>query len=177
MDFVEIYAGAGRVRRESGTLLLKQPGRMRWDYEEPTKKIFLADGKNAYFYVPGDRQVRRTSLKKLDDLRSPLQYLLGKAKLEKEFPDLRIMDDAKPLRPGNVLLIGVPKRMADRVTQVLFEVSPAYQIERIAIEEVDGTTTEFQFSNIMEAAAISDSSFRFERPPNVELVEGTGLGE
>src|SRR5262245_36327852 len=57
-DFVQIYAGAGRVRRESGTLWLKQPGRMRWDYQQPQQKLLVADGKNAYFYVPEERQVR-----------------------------------------------------------------------------------------------------------------------
>jgi outer membrane lipoprotein carrier protein len=177
MDFIEIYSGAGRVRKESGTLLLKQPGRMRWEYKEPTEKLFLADGKNAYFYVPGDRQARRASLKKLDDVRSPLRYLLGKAKLEQEFPELRIVDGVKPLRAGNIVLGGVPRRMKDRLQQVLFEVSPQNQIERIVIEEIDSTTTEFQFTNIVEGSAISDQAFRFERPPNVELVEATGLSE
>ena len=171
MDFVETYSGAGRVRKESGTLQLKQPGRMRWDYRQPSEKLFLADGKNAYFYVPGERQARRASLKKLDDLRSPLRFLLGRAKLETEFPELQLVNAAKVARAGNVVLGGVPKRMADRVQQVLFEINPENQIERIVIEEIDGTTTEFQFSNIVEGAAIADSAFRFERPPNVELVE------
>jgi outer membrane lipoprotein carrier protein len=177
MDFVETYRGAGRVRKESGTLQLKQPGRMRWDYLQPTEKLFVADGKNAYFYVPGDRQARKASLKKLDDLRSPLRYLLGKAKLEKEFPDLKIADGAKPARAGNVVLGGVPKRLNDRVQQVLFEINPQDQIERIVIEEIDGTTTEFAFANIMEGAAIADSAFRFVRPPNVELVEARELSD
>ncbi len=177
MDFVETYSGAGRVRKESGTLHLKQPGRMRWDYRQPTEKLFVADGKNAYFYVPGDRQARKASLKKLDDLRSPLRYLLGKAKLEKEFPDLKIADGAKPARAGNVVLGGVPKRLNDRVQQVLFEINPQNQIERIVIEEIDGTITEFAFANIIEGAAIADSAFRFERPPNVELVEARELSE
>jgi outer membrane lipoprotein carrier protein len=177
MDFVEIYSGGGRMRKESGTLWLKQPGRMRWDYKEPTQKLFVADGKNAYFYVPGDRQARRANLKKLDDLRSPLRYLLGKAKLEQEFPNLQLADGVKPMHMGNVVVGGVPKRMTDRVQQVLFEISPQNQIERIVIEEVDGTTTEFQFLNIVEGVAVSDQSFRFERPPNVELVEATGLND
>src|SRR5215213_8519416 len=32
-DFTQVYNARGeRTRRESGTLLLKKPGRMRWDY-------------------------------------------------------------------------------------------------------------------------------------------------
>src|SRR4051794_2022520 len=66
-DFVELYSGAGVARQESGTLTLKRPGRMRWDYREPNQKLFLSDGKTAFFYVPGERQARKTDVKKIDD--------------------------------------------------------------------------------------------------------------
>src|SRR6202142_308329 len=79
-EFTEIYRGTGAERAESGTLWLKKPGKMRWEYRSPREKLFLSDGKEAWFYMPGDRQVRKTSVKKLDDLRSPLAFLLGKAK-------------------------------------------------------------------------------------------------
>src|SRR6267154_5465740 len=80
-DFTEIYTGGGISRNESGTLLLKRPSRMRWDYHQPREKLFVSDGRTAYFYVIGERQARKTSVKKLDDLRSPLRYLLGKTRL------------------------------------------------------------------------------------------------
>src|SRR5206468_1756956 len=72
-DFNEIYSGGGISRNESGTLLLKRPSRMRWDYHQPREKLFVSDGKTAYFYVIGERQASKTSVKKLDDLRSPLR--------------------------------------------------------------------------------------------------------
>ncbi len=62
-QFAETYSGAGMKRTESGTLELKKPGRMRWDYSEPRPKMFLTDGKTAWFYVPGERQARRTPVK------------------------------------------------------------------------------------------------------------------
>ena len=58
-QFTETYRGAGISRNESGTLWLKRPGKMRWDYREPRPKLFISDGKTAWFYVPGDQQVRR----------------------------------------------------------------------------------------------------------------------
>src|SRR5207302_2010578 len=103
-DFVETYSGNGVSRHESGTLALKRPGKMRWDYREPRQKLFLSDGKTAVFYVPGERQARKTAVKKLDDFRSPLRYLLGKTKLEKEFDRLAIADVASPKTPGNMVL-------------------------------------------------------------------------
>ena len=174
-DFTEIYTGVGVSRNESGTLMLKRPGKMRWDYRQPQEKLFLSDGKTAYFYVPGEHQARRTPVKKLDDLRSPLRYLLGKTKLEKEFSDLKLATHVKLLRTGNLVLSGIPKNMADRISQVLLEITPQNQIQRIVIEEIDGATTEFQFSNFEENKNIADKQFAFVKPPGVELIEAREL--
>jgi outer membrane lipoprotein carrier protein len=122
--FTETYTGAGMSRTESGTLLLKKPGRMRWDYGQPRPKLFLSDGQTAWFYVPGERQARRTPVKQLDDLRSPLRYLLGKTKLEKELDGLSLAPDQPPVSAGDIVLRGIPKGMRDRVEQTLLEVTP-----------------------------------------------------
>ncbi|MBZ5629643.1 MAG: outer membrane lipoprotein chaperone LolA [Acidobacteriia bacterium] len=176
-QFTETYRGAGISRNESGTLWLKRPGKMRWDYREPRPKLFISDGKTAWFYVPGDQQVRRASVKKLDDLRSPLRYLLGKTKLEKEFSGLSIAPGVKPLDSADVILRGVPKGMEDRVTQVLLEIAPDSQIRAITIEEADGSTTQFRFSDQRQGIYISDGRFRFTPPPGVETVESTGISQ
>lgn len=176
-QFSETYRGAGMTRTESGTLLMKKPGKMRWDYDQPHPKLFLTDGGLAYFYVPGEHQVRRAPLKQLDDLRSPLRYLLGKTKLEKEFEGLSLAPDAKPVRAGDIVLRGVPKRMGERISQVLLEVTPDGLISSIVIEELDGSITEFRFLQQKENVQIPDERFRFTPPAGVEVVEGTEFTE
>jgi outer membrane lipoprotein carrier protein len=171
-DFTEIYRGAGMERTESGTLWLKKPGKMRWQYRSPREKLFLSDGKDAWFYVPGERQVRRTPVKKLDDLRSPLAFLLGKTKLEKELQALSLASDVAPLAPEDVVLRGVPKSLADRVNQVLLELTPEHWISRIIIEEVDGSVTEYRFTNQRENVAVTDQQFQFAVPDGVEVIDG-----
>ena len=175
VDFAETYRGAGITRDESGTLLLKKPGKMRWDYQQPRPKLFLTDGKTAWFYVPGEQQVRKAPVKKLDDLRSPLRYLLGKTKLEKEFDGLSLAPDVKPIDNGNIVLRGVPKSLADRVTQVLLEITPDSRLRRILIEEEDGSATEFRFSNEKTNAVLADAKFRFTPPAGVETIEATEI--
>lgn len=174
-EFTEIYRGAGMERTESGTLWLKKPGKMRWEYRSPREKLFLSDGKEAWFYLPAERQVRRTALRELDDLRSPLAFLLGKTKLEKELQGLVIVQgstpDSAPLVPGDLLLRGVPKSMADRVSQVLIEITPEHLISRILATEVDGSVTEYRFSGMKEDGGVSDLQFQFKVPPGVEVVE------
>jgi outer membrane lipoprotein carrier protein len=171
-EFTEIYRGAGMERTESGTLWLKKPGKMRWEYRSPRDKLFLSDGKDAWFYVPGERQVRRTTVKKLDDLRSPLAFLLGKTKLEKELQGLSLAPDVTPLAAGDVVLRGVPKSLADRVSQVLLEITPEHWIGRILIEEVDGSVTEYRFSSYRENVDVPDQRFQFLVPEGVEVIDG-----
>jgi outer membrane lipoprotein carrier protein len=170
-EFTEIYSGAGTERVETGTLWLKKPGKMRWEYRSPKAKLFLGNGKEAWFYVPGEHQVRRTEMRKLDDLRSPLAFLLGKTKLEKELRGLSLASDVPPLDPGDVVLRGVPKAMADRVNQILLEITPNSWIKRIVIQEADGSTTEYRFSNLSEDVKIADGQFQFRVPEGVEVID------
>src|SRR3984957_12991010 len=142
-EFVETYRGSGMERTESGTLSLKKPGKMRWEYRSPRAKLFVSDGKDAWFYVPDDRQARKTSAKKLEDIRSPLAFLLGKTKLEKELQGLSLAPDVTPLAQGNVVLRGVPTAYGDQVSQVMLEVTPEHRMARIVISQVDGATTEY----------------------------------
>src|ERR1700682_3009554 len=63
-EFTEVYRGSGIDRTESGTLWLKKsgmkkPGKMRWEYRSPREKLFVSDGKDAWFYAPGDGQARK----------------------------------------------------------------------------------------------------------------------
>ncbi len=175
--FIETYTGAGMTRTESGTLLLKKPGRMRWDYDQPRPKLFVIDGQNAWFYVPGERQARRTPVKQLDDLRSPLRYLLGKTKLEKELDGLSLAPDQEPLVPGDVVLRGIPRGMQDRVAQTLLEIAADGLINRIVVEDLDGSSTEFRFLQQKENVEIPEADFHFVPPPGVEVVAGTEVME
>jgi outer membrane lipoprotein carrier protein len=173
-DFTEIYHGDGAERVESGTLWLKKPRKMRWEYRSPREKLFVSDGQAVWFYLPAERQLRKTSLKKLDDLRSPLAFLLGKTKLENELQGLSKAVDQPPLVPGNTVLRGVPKAMPGQVqvNEALLEITPSHQIVRIELEEADGATTEFRFAGWKENGELSDGRFQFTAPPGVETVEG-----
>jgi outer membrane lipoprotein carrier protein len=170
--FTEIYRGSGMDRTESGTLWLKKPGKMRWEYRSPRDKLFVSDGRDAWFYVPDNRQARKTTAKKLEDVRSPLAFLLGKTRLEKELQGLSLAPDVEPLQPGNLVLRGVPQALADRVSEILLEITPDHQIVRIVVQEVDGPITEYRFADMREDVKIGDGRFEFKPPPGTETVEG-----
>lgn len=166
-SFTESYAGMGTQRTESGELLLSKPGKMRWDYTSPPGKVFLLDGKYAWFYTPGDAQVQRIPAKELDDLRSPLRFLLGHTKLEKELNGLMLT----PAGNGEFALSGVPKGQENRVSKLSLTVTAAGVITGIEVEEVDGATTKFTFSGEQPNAATTAKTFQFIPPAGVPVVD------
>src|SRR3954447_15494634 len=58
-DFSQSYKGGVLRTRtiEQGTVSVKKPGLMRWEYLKPEKKEFVSDGRKTYLYVPQDKQV------------------------------------------------------------------------------------------------------------------------
>jgi outer membrane lipoprotein carrier protein len=164
--YAERYSGMGMDRTEEGTLLLKKPGRMRWSYTAPVGKVFVLDGKFAWFYTPGDAQATRVPAKQLDDLRSPLRFLLGHTQLKKELDSLAVAADGAGFR-----ISGIPKGMAQRVKLLSLWVTAAGAIERMRLEEMDGAVTEFTFSAMQENVPVKDSDFAFVPPAGVTVVE------
>jgi len=70
------------------------------------------------------------------------------------------------------MLRGVPQAMADRVSEILLEVTPQHQIARIVIDDVDGSSTEYRFSDQKENVTIPEGQFEFRPPAGTEIVEG-----
>jgi outer membrane lipoprotein carrier protein len=171
--FTERYQGMGMDRTESGTLTLRKPGRMRWAYDSgnaaaPSGKLFILDGKNAISYTPGDAQASRTPAKQLDDLRSPLRFLLGHTELAKELDSLTLT-----LTDGGYTLSGTPKGMTQTLQSISLTVDAAGQIHAMRIQQADGSTTSFNFTGLRENIPTRDSDFIFTPPPGVTIVNGT----
>ena len=165
--FTERYRGMGIDRTETGTLTLSKPGRMRWAYDAPAGKIFVLDGKNAISYTPGDSQAQRTPAKQLDDLRSPLRFLLGRTEIAKELEGLTLT-----IVNGGYTLSGVPKGMQQTVQSVGITTDATGQITGMRIVEKDGAETSFAFSDIHENVPTPDSDFEFTPPPGVTIFDG-----
>ena len=165
--FVESYEGMGTHRVERGTLLLMKPGRMRWSYSEPQGKIFLLNGKFALFYAAGDSQIQRIAASKLDDMRSPLRFLLGHTQLQKELTGLT----ATPTANGEFILSGKLKGQEKRIAGVRLTVTNSGAITQFEIEEMDGALTRFTLTNEEDNTPIPPESFRFTPPAGVPIVD------
>jgi outer membrane lipoprotein carrier protein len=169
--YTERYQGMGMDRSETGTLTLAKPGRMRWAYDSPTGKLFLLDGASAISYTPGDAQATRYPEKQLDDLRSPLRFLLGHTELAKELDHLTItlVSDS----PKLYTLSGVPRGMQQRLRSLSLTVDATGQIRALRTEEIDGSATTFTFTDLREDIPTKASDFAFTPPAGVAVVDGT----
>jgi outer membrane lipoprotein carrier protein len=165
--FSESYSGLGMTKTESGTLYLRKPGRMMWRYSSPQGKVFLLDGKYAWFYTQGDAQVQRIPASELDDLRSPLGFLLGRTQLEKELTSLTLA--AAP--NGLFTLSGQPKGQEKRVTKLALTVTREGAIMGIEVDEADGAVTQFTFTDEQPDAEIPAETFRFTPPAGIPVVD------
>jgi outer membrane lipoprotein carrier protein len=171
-NFSETYLGMGMKRTESGTLQLVKPGRMKWDYSSPPGKVFLLDGKYAWFYTQGDARVQRIPAKKLDDLRSPLRFLLGHTELEKEMSNLTMTAGAN----GTYTLTGQIKGQENRVKKLSLTVTADGVISAIDVEEMSGALTHFTFSGEQNNVAVPPATFQFTPPPGVPVVDALPPG-
>jgi outer membrane lipoprotein carrier protein len=165
--FVQTYRSGlvGREIVESGTLSLKRPGRMRWEYREPERKTFVSDGQKYYFYVPADRQV--VVRDQAGDRSVTTLLLTGQADILAEFTVA-----LEPPENGRARLRLTPRRENAEVQQVVLEVDERHLIRGLRVRDAQGSESRFQFEGIRENVGLQDGLFRFEVPRGVEVVKG-----
>lgn len=165
-DFEQRQTAQGRRIVESGRLTLRKPGRMHWSYAQPPGKLFVCDGKWVYFYSPLSGTAEKARLKETDDYRAPLAFLLGRLDFQRDFERFEW-----ERREGLAMVRAFPKSANAPYSRVEFDVTPAGAIGRLVVAGVDGSLTEFRFTEERINAPVRDELFRFQPPPGVAVVE------
>ena len=176
-DFTQTYRG-GVLRTtlvERGAVLVKKPGRMRWDYREPERKLYVSDGEYLYSYLPEDRQVIVGELPGGGEATTPALFLAGRGSFATDFTAaFDAVDDAPP---GSRVLRLTPTR-PERDFEFLVVVVDARSlaIVRLIAYDLQGGVSTFSFSNLRENVGLSDRQFTFEIPRDAEVIDNTGSG-
>lgn len=160
MQFAQSYAQQGRARRETGSLTLLKPDRMRWDYENG--KVFVTDGQVLWLYVPSANRAERSKVKQSDDLRAPLAFLLGRLNFARDFREVRA--------EGNEI-VAIPKSEKGPYREVRFVAEPDGRIAQVKVTGQDASVMEFTFSGEQRNVAVPSGIFRFTPPAGAEIVE------
>jgi outer membrane lipoprotein carrier protein len=164
--FHEDYIPPGRPKRsESGTLQLRKPLKMRWDYATPKGKLFVSDGKEMWLYSPSEHRVEQMKLRESDDMRAPLAFLLGKLNFEKEFRNLRAQPEGAAQR-----IFAEPKTDNLPYSAVEFVVGAQSRIQMVKVTGFDKSVIEFRFDDEKVDPPLDAKLFQFQVPKGVELV-------
>jgi outer membrane lipoprotein carrier protein len=173
VDFTETFTAQGRARKpESGTLALRKPGRMRWDYSQPAGKVFVSDGKTVYLYTADDKRVERSSLKASEDMRAPMAFLLGRLELRKEFASF----DTRPAE-GGTWLEATAKNDRVPYEKIQMLIVAGGSIRQLKIMGRDDSQLSFLFANETVNPALNNKLFEFAIPDGAEVVDAVTAGQ
>lgn len=170
-DFVQTYRG-GVLRKtttESGTVAIKKPGRMRWTYTRPEDKLFVADGRKMYIYVPADRQVIVRDMPAGDEAATPILFLVGKGQLTRDF---EVAYTDLPGAPAGSVALKLTPRTPQRDYESITLVVEArtLRLQMLVARDSQGGTSTFTFRNLKENVGLPDKIFSFVIPRGADVI-------
>jgi len=168
-NFTQEYESGVLKRKmtERGTVQVKKPGKMRWNYTAPEKKEFVSDGANLYLWVPADKQVTKSAVPKQDEATTAVLFLVGKGNLTRDF-NVTFVPTAPSGTHGLRLEPKLPERDYDWLQLVVDQKS--LQIRTLTAADRQGGQSTFIFSNFKENIGIPDSTFAFKIPRGADVV-------
>ena len=174
-DFVHSYRGGVLKQQttERGRMMVKKPGKMRWDYTAPEKKTFVSDGHKMYSYLPKDRQVLVSTVPVQDRAATPVLFLTGKGNIARDYA---VTFDKAPEAPaGSIALRLTPKKREAEYDWLTLVVEPrTLDLQMLITVDPQGGRSAFTFTNLKENVGLADNLFVFKMPRNVDVVTDAG---
>ena len=167
-DFVQTgESGVLRRKRvERGTVVVKKPGRMRWDYKSPETKLFVSDGTRMYFHLPATNQVTVSLVPQGDEAATAALFLTGKGDILRDFA----VSFAEGAGPDEWRLKLQPKRPQPEYDWLEIRVDrKTMQIRAISAADAQGGRSTFEFSDIKENTGAADKLFAFTIPRGADV--------
>jgi chaperone LolA len=148
-----------------GTVAFEKPNHMRWNYAKPDEQVIVGDGDTLWIYQPEERQVIKAPLDKAFQATTPVTFLAGLGRLERDFDAALERDE-----PERWLLRLVPKQDSGIGTLRLVVRKKDASIDEARITDPLGTSTRIAFTNERRNVTLDAALFRFAPPPGVDVV-------
>ena len=168
-SFTQTYEG-GVLRRkasESGTVFVKKPGKMRWDYAAPEKKLFVSDGRTMFLYFPNDKQVMKNPVPQQDEATSAVLFLMGKGDIVRDFTVRWAEGSSDSVYR---LRLDPKARQAEYDWLELSADRDTLRIVGLTAGDAQGGRSSFNFSNFKENVGLADKMFQFTIPRGTEVI-------
>lgn len=155
------YAGLGRRAVSTGTLLVKKPGLMRWDYATPGKKTIAVVGRRLVQYEPEEHQAYVDDRFDSTAMSAAVTFLLGTGDLTREF--------APSLDAAGALVL-TPRSPDPRVARITLTTGPDGEVLGTAVVDGAGNENRLVFEGLRRNAGLADAAFEVALPKDVRRV-------
>jgi outer membrane lipoprotein carrier protein len=160
----------------SGEVLLKKPGKMRWNYQTPDVKMYLADGTRLWLYEPEDHQAFKQDLKS-SQLPAALAFLTGKGKLADEF-EIAFSKATGVGTARDYVLSLHPRQAQAQVKEITFVVDPeTFLVRESVLVDGQGNVNDMLFSDIKINGGVPDATFKWSPPAGTRVIDAGKLGK
>ncbi len=151
------------VQHSAGTLMIKRPGRFRWDYQEPYEQLVVADGERLWLY---DADLEQATVKRLDGslAGTPAMLLSGSSDVGRDF-DVQGEYEAEGL---------VWLQLASRKENAEFrEVRLAFRGDDVELMELTDNLdqiTRIALTDLQRNPPLTDEQFAFSPPAGTDVI-------
>ena len=171
-DFVQTYRGGvlNRQLKDTGRVMVRKPGKMRWEYKTPEEKLFVSDGASIYWYVPQDKHVEIRPVPADAEASTPALFLAGKGDITRDFTPSIVERPAGQVEGSRALKL-VPRTPQAEYDWLIIVVDPStLSLRGLVTGDSQGGMSSFTFTNLKENLGLTDKLFTFTPPRGVEVV-------
>jgi len=170
-DFVQEAAirSAGKTVREEGTVYLKKPSRMLWDYTKPSMKKLVINPRKAWLYIPDEEIVYVQDAEAVLSSKMTIRFLTGIGRLRDDF-EVAFPPEGPANGAGNYRMILTPRGYEAGIKSLLLTVDgDTFHVTGCVFTDLYENETRLTFSNITFNTDPADELFEFTPPPGVEV--------
>ena len=162
---VESKTLAGTLKTK-GKVAFEKPNRMRWDYDPPDPQVIVGDGTVLWIYQPDLKQVIKAPLTTAFQSTTPVSFLAGLGRLERDFDPSLLRDEA-----DRWVLKLVPKQGDEGMGTLELGVRKKdASVAEARIVDAAGTSTRIMFSGEKRNGTVKPDMFTFTPPAGVDVV-------
>jgi len=168
---ITVIEGFDSPIRSRGTVYIKKPGKLRWDYSEPNRHQIWVNDNKVWIFTPEQKQVIVSSFEEISDSQLPLHLLSGIGRLDRDFDVQRTQPPDKASETVPALML-IPKDPDTGLTKLTIELDPdSYFITGLTLYESNGNRSQFRFMEIKSNTGLKDRLFTFKPPKDIVVVD------
>ncbi|MFH0726874.1 MAG: outer membrane lipoprotein carrier protein LolA [Pseudomonadota bacterium] len=151
----------------TGSIFVKRPGMMRWEYETPTTQVIVADSKDLWIYRPEDNQVMHGAAPAFFGGGKGAGFLSDITRIRKDF-DVSL---DKPDSAGNPRVKLIPKNKTFDVATIYLTLAGAtFEITTLVTLNTFGDETRFELIDYQFNQTFFPSLFQFVVPEGAQVL-------